>query len=253
MVTKGTDDHALAARAASGAGEMLMRLREDLFSGRKRHWGWPEEQADEAGHDFLMALLQKARPDDAILSEEGDDGRNRLEYGRVWIVDPLDGSSSFGRGADDWAVHVALVEDGEPIAGAVSLPTSGSVFSTGLSPHVPAQRGKRPVVVTGRSRVHSDGQIVAAALDAELAACSSAGVKAMLVVMGDADVYVHGGPLHEWDVCAPAAVAQAAGLHVSGVNGAELTFNQDHPVSPGLLICRPEYAETVISAMGYAV
>jgi len=195
---------------------MLIRLREDLFSGKKKHWGWPEELADEAGHEFLMAMLQKERPDDAILSEEGDDGRNRLEFDRVWIVDPLDGSSS-----------------------------------TGLTPHVPAQRGKDPVVVTGRSRVHSDGQIVAAALDAELAACSSAGVKAMLVVMGDADVYVHGSPLYEWDVCAPAAVARAAGLHVSGVNGSELAYNQGRPVCPGLLICRPEYADAVISAMGY--
>jgi len=247
----GQNDHALAARAASEAGEMLMRLRDDLFSGKKRHWGWPEEQADEAGHEFLMGMLQPERPEDAILSEEGDDGRNRLDYNRVWIVDPLDGSSSFGRGADDWAVHVALVDNGTPIAGAVSLPTAGSVFSTGLPPTVPPQRGDRPTVVTGRSRVHSDGQIVAAALDAELAACSSAGVKAMLVVMGDADVYVHGSPLFEWDVCAPAAVAQAAGLHVSGVNGSELTFNQDRPVCPGLLICRPEYADATIAAMGY--
>lgn len=214
-------------------------------------WGgwWPEEQGDAEAHDLLMGALKDARPLDGVLSEEGHDDGQRLVKDRVWIVDPLDGSSDYGRGAAEWAVHVALTEDGKGLAAAVSLPDIGMVFGTALPPVLPEVERDRPIVVTGRSRVRMDGMRVADALDAELMTCGSAGVKAMLVVTGQADTYVHAGPLWEWDVCAPAIVAEAAGLRVTDAFGNPLVFNKDRAVSPGFIVSRPEIADRVLNAL----
>lgn len=214
-------------------------------------WGgwWPEERADAEAHELLMRLLAEQRAADGVLSEEGHDDGVRLGHERVWIVDPLDGSSDFGRGSDDWAVHVALTENGAGVAAAVSLPPLGLVFSTAVPPVLPAVDRERPIVVAGRSRVRLDGMRVAQALDADLTTCGSAGVKAMLVVGGHVDVYVHAGPLWEWDVCAPAIVAQAAGLHVSDPDGNPLVYNKSRAVVPGFVVCRPEYCDQVLAAL----
>lgn len=229
---------------------MLLELQNELFDPARsgsRRWTWPEDEGDAAGHKYLVEALGRGRPEDGLLSEEGSDDRTRLADDRVWIVDPLDGSSDFGRGAGDWAVHVALTEGGAPIAGAVSLPAMGAVFSTQAPPTLADMGDRRPIVIAGRSRVGRDGTAVAKVLDADLVTCGSAGVKAMLVVLGDADVYVHGGPMYEWDVCAPHVVAAAAGLHVSGIDGSELVYNQNRPVVPGFVVARPEFAEATLA------
>ena len=213
-------------------------------------FGWDLELAgDQSAHRFLLESLEKARPDDAVLSEEGDDDGARLDRRRTWIVDPLDGSSGFGALNNEWAVHVALAEDGVLVAGAVASPGNGLIATTGEPIAVPSSLRQRPVVAIGRSKAWSDGRELADALDADLLVCSSAGVKALLVLDGQADVYVHHSPLYEWDVGAPAVVAQAAGLHVSDTRGSALVFNRPRPVVPGLLISRPELAPKVIDTL----
>lgn len=239
----------VAATLASEAGEHLMALRDRLM--RSGEWGgwWPEEQGDAEAHTLLMKALRSRRPADGVLSEEGHDDGHRLDHERVWIVDPLDGSSDYGRGSDEWAVHVALTESGVGVAAAVSLPAVGMVFGTAMPPVIPDVDRARPVIVTGRSRVRMDGMRVADALDADLITCGSAGVKAMLVVMGQADSYVHAGPLWEWDVCAPAIVAEAAGLRVSDAYGNPLEYNKNRAVVPGFIVSRPELADRVLAAL----
>jgi len=214
-------------------------------------WGgwWPEEQGDAEAHELLMKALAEARPDDGVLSEEGHDDGHRLDHERVWIVDPLDGSSDFGRGSNEWAVHVALTQAGKGLAAAVSLPAIGMVFSTGQPMTLPEVERDRPIIVTGRSRVRTDGMRVADALDAELMTCGSAGVKAMLVVTGQVDSYVHAGPLWEWDVCAPAIVAEAAGLVVTDAYGNPQVYNKARAVAPGFIVSRPEIADRVLAAL----
>jgi len=214
-------------------------------------WGgwWPEEQGDVEAHNLLMDALRTQRPDDGVLSEEGHDDGHRLGHDRVWIVDPLDGSAGFGRGSSEWAVHVALTERGKGTAAAVSLPAIGMIFGTAIPPVVPATDRDRPIVVTGRSRVRTDGVRVSEALGADLITCGSAGVKAMLVVTGQADTYVHAGPLWEWDVCAPAIVAESAGLTVTDAFGNPLVYNKDRAVAPGFIVSRPEIADQVLAAL----
>ena len=241
-------DHALAYRVASQTGKLLQQMLDEP-PGARRPLLPLELAADRAAHNFIVEQLALHRPNDAVLSEEGRDLSSRLTADRVWIVDPLDGSNDFGWSAH-WSVHVALVEANRPTAGAVAVPGWSTTWATEPKPTpVMSRVGEQPRVLVSRSRKHLDGRLLQQALGAEILAVGSAGVKAMAVVRGEADAYVHGGGLYEWDVCAPAAVAQAAGLVACRLDGSELCFNKVDPWSPGLIICKPALAERIVGAM----
>ena len=242
------DDHALAHRLAGEAGHLLVELRDDWFAKGLSAWALRDE-GDMRAHHFLVDAISAARPDDGLISEEGWPDPSRLTKERVWIVDPLDGTNEFGElGRPDWAVHVALVVRGEPVCGAVALPVLGITYSTQAPPTLPVVE-RRLRVVSSRSRTTYAAHLVAEALDADIAYLGSAGAKAMAVVRGEVDVYAHSGGMYEWDSCAPAAVARAAGLHVSRIDGSPLVYNQRDPWMPDFLVCRPELAERVLSAL----
>ena len=254
------DDHALAARLATEAGRLLVDLRARWADGDERPPGAGGESGDLArelgregdriAHDLLAAGLAEARPHDAVLSEEGVADPARLAAARVWIVDPLDGTREYGEvPRTDWAVHVALVIDGQPVAGAVALPARGLTLATRPAPPLPPAWGGRPRVVVSRSRPPAEAALVADALGGDLVPCGSAGAKAMAVVQGEADVYPHSGGQYEWDSAAPVAVARAAGLHASRLDGSPLAYNRPDPYLPDLLICRPDLADRVIAAI----
>jgi 3'(2'), 5'-bisphosphate nucleotidase len=240
------DDHALAAAVAEGAGAALLALRAD-FDGEAKAL---KDAGDRLGHDIIVATLSRYRPDDACLSEEGKDDPVRLGASRVWIVDPLDGTREFSEPPrDDWAIHVALWADGDLVAGAVALPARGVTLSTAQAPTpAPAPDGP-PRVLVSRTRPPVEAQRVAAALGADLVAMGSAGAKAMAVILGDGDVYVHSGGQYEWDSAAPVAVARAARLHTSRIDGSPLRYNQADVSLPDLVICRPELADAVLAAV----
>ncbi|HYF45424.1 MAG TPA: 3'(2'),5'-bisphosphate nucleotidase CysQ, partial [Acidimicrobiales bacterium] len=190
------------------------------------------------------------RPDDAVLSEESVDDPVRLERSRVWIIDPLDGTREYGEPPrDDWAVHVALTEDGTPTAGAVALPGAGLVLHTGEPPAVAPAVDGPPRLAVSRTRPPACTELLVDRLGATLVEMGSAGAKAMAVVRGLVDVYAHSGGQYEWDSCAPVAVALAAGLHATRIDGSPLVYNQQDVYLPDLLICRPEYAEPVIDLL----
>lgn len=238
------EDHTIARAVARSTGELLLALRAaraDVSPERLRAEG------DRRAHLHILEQLTDLRPGDAVLSEEGYDDRNRLGSERVWVVDPLDGTREYGeRGRSDWAVHIALVETGHASAGAVALPALDEVFATDAPAVVPPVGERRLRVVTSRTRLPHLSRSVAEALDADLVPMGSAGAKAMAVVRGDVDVYAHAGGMYEWDSCAPVAVAAAAGLHVSRMDGSPLRYNREDPWLPDVLICRRELAETCL-------
>jgi 3'(2'), 5'-bisphosphate nucleotidase len=195
-----------------------------------------------------MQLLATYRPDDAVLSEEGKDDKVRLTRRRVWIVDPLDGTREYSEPPrDDWAIHVALWEDGDLVAGAVAQPGMGTTFSTADPPVVPPRSSQRPRIAVSRTRPPAFVESLAAQIDAELVPMGSAGAKVISVARDVSDIYVHAGGQYEWDSAAPVVVARAAGLHTSRADGAVLAYNQENVWLPDLLVCRPELAETVSS------
>ncbi|MEX2658238.1 MAG: 3'(2'),5'-bisphosphate nucleotidase CysQ [Acidimicrobiales bacterium] len=241
------DDHRLAAALAQEAGELLLELRS---SGAGLRPGVLKDQGDRLAHRLLADRLGGARPDDGLLSEEGADSTHRLGRSRVWIVDPLDGTREFGEaGRSDWAVHVALAIDGSLVAGAVALPARQLLLTTDPAPVHPPASPDRLRVVTSRTRMPEAASRVGEALDAELLPLGSAGAKAMAVVLGEADAYAHSGGMYEWDSAAPAAVAAAAGMHVSRIDGSPLVYNRPHPWLPDLLVCRPELTKTCLAAL----
>ena len=207
-------------------------------------------EGDRQAHELLVRELATARPADAVLSEEGADNAARLDAERVWVIDPLDGTREFSEvGRTDWAVHVALVIDERPVAGAVALPALGLTLSTADPPRLPPERAGPPRLVVSRSRPPEQAEAVAAALGADIVPLGSAGAKSMAVVRGTADVYVHAGGQYEWDSCAPAAVAKAAGCAASRIDGSRLRYNQPDVYLPDLVICRPELAGPVLAAL----
>ena len=238
------DDHQLAARVAEDAGRLLLALRETSDDGATLR-----RAGDAWANVLILEALRAACPDDPILSEESADDLSRIGSSRAWIVDPLDGTREFGeKDRDDWAVHVALAIDGVAVIGAVALPARDMVLSTEPAPRLPPPSSGRPRLVVSRTRPPAVTDAIRTALDAVLVPMGSAGAKAMAIVLGDADVYAHAGGQYQWDSAAPVAVARAAGLHTSRLDGSPLVYNARDPSLPDLLICRPELAARVIEA-----
>jgi len=236
------DDTELAAYLAQAAGELVLKTRETSGLTAKELGN----AGDQTANQFLIQALAEQRPDDGLLSEESKDTDARLSKSRVWIIDPVDGTREYSEGRSDWAVHVALAIDGIPVIGAVALPALGLVLRTDRPAAIsPAPDQLRMVV--SRTRPAPEAVAVAEALGAELIPMGSAGAKAMAVVRGEADIYLHTGGQYEWDSCAPVAVAAAYGLHVSRVDGRALVYNQADVYMPDLLVCRKEHASRVLA------
>ena len=235
-------DADLAADLAEQAGRLLLELRDSgRFSGKLLG-----DEGDRLANELLCAELRRSRPDDALLSEEEKDNLSRLDASRVWIVDPVDGTREYGEGRSDWAVHVALAIDGIAKIGAVALPALDLVLRSDRPIEIAPPPARLRMLVS-RTRPAREAVTVAEALGAELVPMGSAGAKAMAVVRGDADIYLHSGGQHEWDSCAPVAVALAHGLHASRIDGSPLAYNQADTYIPDLLICHREHAAQILA------
>jgi 3'(2'), 5'-bisphosphate nucleotidase len=240
-------DHEVAARLATEAGRLLLAVRDELASATEAE---RKTAGDRRSHDYLTAALTRERPGDAVLSEEGADNPVRLRSERVWIVDPLDGTREFSElGRADWAVHVALWQSGDLVAGAVALPAQGVTLATPNAASPPAYAGS-PRIVVSRTRPPAIALAVRDHLNGTLVEMGSAGAKVAAVIQGLADVYVHGGGQYEWDSAAPVAVARSAGLHTSRLDGSPLEYNRPDPLLPDLMVCRPEYVDAVLAVTG---
>jgi 3'(2'), 5'-bisphosphate nucleotidase len=241
-------DNLVARDVAEAAGRALLALRDE--AGVDADPKQLRDEGDRRSHQLIVGMLAELRPEDAVLSEEGADDARRLGFRRVWIVDPLDGTREFGEaGRVDWAVHVALVEDGVPVVAAVALPASGIVFSTDPAPTLPALTDRPLRMVVSRSRPPAGVAEMARLLGAELLSMGSAGAKTMAVVRGEADAYVHLGGQYEWDSAAPVGVALAAGLRATRADGSPLRYNQPNPWLPDQVVCRAEHQEAVLAAV----
>jgi 3'(2'), 5'-bisphosphate nucleotidase len=235
-------EHRDAAKLAEIAGRALVELRADPPS--LRDLG---AAGDRMAHQLLVAELNRLYPDDDVRSEEG------LEHvagtGRLWIIDPLDGTREFRQpGRSDWAVHVAMAVGGVAVVGAVALPALDLVLGTGEPPvRRGGSTGEPPRVVVSRSRPPDVAYDVTESINGVMVPMGSAGAKIAAVILGAAEVYVHAGGQYEWDSCAPVAVAVASGLHASRLDGEPLRYGDPDAWLPDLVVCRKEYAEAVLA------
>ena len=242
------NDHELASYIAQKAGSKLLKLRNEALNSGMNSWVL-RDRGDLEAHNLIIEELQFHRPNDFVLSEEGVDDRSRVKASRVWIVDPLDGSQDYPySGSEEWAVHIALVENGKIIAGAVSCPSLGRNYSTAMTFPPMRKVSESKLVISNRWNSYQ-AAYVAEAMGARLASCGSAGIKASLVLGGEADIYIHNSGLYEWDVCGPVAVARAAGLSACQLDGSDFMFNKEMPVIRGLVISHPELIQDAISIL----
>lgn len=257
-LTDDLTDAEVAADLAADAGKLLLQVRAEI--GFDQPWTLGEA-GDRQANSLLLRRLQAERPGDAVLSEEAHDDLARLKSDRVWIIDPLDGTREFSTpGRDDWAVHIALwrrSSNGQPeiTDAAVALPARGNVVyrtdtvTSGAAPAgVPgtlriAVSATRPPAVLHRIRQ---------TLAIQPVSIGSAGAKAMAVIDGYVDAYLHAGGQWEWDSAAPAGVMLAAGMHASRLDGSPLRYNQLDPYLPDLLMCRAEVAPILLGAIADA-
>ena len=238
-------DVAVAERAARAAAGILQELRSGALTGRPLG-----DAGDAAAEQAIVDTLVRERPDDVIFSEEAADDGRRLGADRVWIVDPLDGTREYGEaGRSDWAVHVALWEQGELTAAAVALPALGELLLTDPALRVPPRPAGPVRIAVSRTRPPAVADAVAAALDGVLVPLGSAGYKTVAVARGEVDAYVHAGGMYQWDSAAPVAVARAAGLTTCRLDGSRLVYNDPDPSLPDLLVCRPELAGPILAAV----
>jgi len=236
-------DGELAADLAREAGELLLILRQGEHGSDQ-----VGARGDATSNDLLLRRLRAQRPADSVLSEESPDDRARLSADRVWIIDPLDGTREYSEGRPDWAVHVALWERGELVCGAVALPGLGALHHTEAPDALPRRAGRIRIAVS-RSRPPTFVDDLGRHLDAELVPMGSAGVKAMAVLGGQVDAYVHAGGQYEWDSAAPVVVARASGLATCRLDGSPLLYNQADPLLPDLVIAHPEVIADVMAAV----
>lgn len=235
-------DTELAAHLAEVAGRILLEVRSSgMFEGKALG-----KAGDQTANQFLMHALQAQRPEDGLLSEESKDTEARLSKSRAWIIDPVDGTREYGEERADWAVHVGMAVDGVAELGAVALPGRDMVLRSD-QPRALPEAASKPRFVVSRTRPAKEAQAVCEAMGGEMIGMGSAGAKAMAVVLGEAEVYLHSGGQYEWDSCAPVAVAKAHGLHCSRVDGSPMLYNRQDTYLPDLLICRAELADEVLA------
>lgn len=237
-------DGDLAAHLADFAGKILLQVRASgMFDGKSLG-----KAGDQTANQFLVHALRGQRVEDGLLSEEEKDNPERLAKERVWIIDPVDGTREYGEERTDWAVHVGLAISGQPQLGAVALPglDGGIVLRSDQPVEIPPAPETLRMVVS-RTRPAKEAVAVAEKLGAELVPMGSAGAKAMAIILGQADIYLHSGGQYEWDSMAPVAVALAHGLHCSRIDGSPLVYNQADVYLPDLLVCRKEHADRVLA------
>jgi 3'(2'), 5'-bisphosphate nucleotidase len=254
-------DASFAAEIAREAGRALLELRDEYGPvedpDRRRAL---MSAGDELAQGILAARLTAQRPDDAVLSEEAVDSDERLAAERVWIIDPLDGTSEYGQGRTDFAVHVALWQRSSGVQGTVTdavvdVPALSEVWRTDhpLAPGpLPTDRPLRMVVSRSRPpadlpRLLEDASAGLAAagiteLGIEGANVGSVGAKLGEVMAGRAEAYLHPGGLNEWDLAAPLACALANGLVALGPTQ---PFNRMPPKAGPVLVVHPAIAEVL--------
>jgi 3'(2'), 5'-bisphosphate nucleotidase len=245
-------DAALAAEVAVDAGKLLLAVREELGFRDPYDLG---DAGDKRANILILDRLAQDRPDDAVLSEESPDDVTRVHADRVWIIDPVDGTREFSSpGRPDWAVHIALWQrrggpHGDITDAAVALPAVDEVYRTDTVTAPPPRKAGPIRIAVSANRPPAVLWWLRDRLDIELVGIGSAGAKAMAVVRGDVDAYIHAGGQWEWDSAAPAGVVQAAGLHASRLDGSPLIYNRPDPYLPDLLMCRAELAGVLLDGI----
>lgn len=246
-------DLELALDAAWAAGAVIMGYFRTGTEVRQKGPDQPVTAADLDADAVLKRRLLGARPDDGWLSEESVDRPARLERRRVWVVDPLDGTRSFVGGYPEFAVSVALVEDGEAVVGVVYNPARADVYwatrgggafrATDWTGGIPA--GERlavraqaaegmPSLLASRTEIRR-GELEPFAEEWAIEPLGSTAYKLVCVAAGLGAGFVSLGPKSEWDLAAGGLIVEEAGGVATDLHGSRLRYNRPDPHVHGIV------------------
>ncbi len=255
-------DLALAAEIAANAGRIAMAH----FGKSPARWdkedGSPVCAADMAVNDYLKGVITAARPDDGWLSEESADSAARLERRRVWVIDPIDGTRDFLRGRTGWAVSVALVEAGTVVAAVLNAPAQDRLYAAGVGRG--ATLNGRRLAVSGLAtlegvRLPIDQPNLTAAFwpspwpGTAVAKPNSLALRMAMLAADEADAWLEGRSIAEWDVAAASLILAEAGGVLTDRHGAALAFNQPQPVIHGIAAATPALHGEVLARLDHAL
>jgi len=238
---------------ARDAGAAIMEIYAGEFNVELKGDNSPLTCADRASHEVITAGLQQAYPEIPILSEEGRDisYRERSEWSRFWLVDPIDGTKEFIKRNGEFTVNIALIEEGLVVAGVVYVPaqektylgikTQGAWLKVGDNDPVKIQVRKadhEAGLTVVMSRSHPSPELEAYLQNIKVAEALPVGssLKLCVVAEGKADVYPRLGPTMEWDTAAGHAVVEAAGGTVTQVDGSPLVYNNEDLLNPFFIV-----------------
>lgn len=255
------------------ASETLSRIRDALIeavgaissfvpgavkSEQKSGGRGPVTEADRVSNRVLRECL--LLDGEGWLSEETIDDLARLDRQRVWVVDPLDGTSDFVAGIPEWCVSIAMVENGRPVAGGICNPATGETFlgsaETGVTYNgqpaaASAKAGLEGAVVLASRSELKRGEWEQFRNDKfEIRPTGSVAYKLALVSAGRADATWTLTRKNEWDVAAGVALIEAAGGIVRTSNNSPLLFNKRRPLLPGLFACGPNLSKEIAGLLG---
>jgi 3'(2'), 5'-bisphosphate nucleotidase len=222
------------------AGEAIMRIYDGAFAVQRKEDNSPLTLADLESQRVIIEGLKAITPDVPILSEESAAApwAERQRWRELWIVDPLDGTREFVKRNGEFTINIALVVEHEPLLGIVSAPAQQLTFwgtagggAFARTRNEDARRihtvaAQRPLRVVG-SRSHLSPQTAdyLARLPAHVMTGVGSSLKFCLLAEGKAELYPRFGPTSEWDTAAGQAVLEAAGGHVTRLDGHRLRYN----------------------------
>jgi len=238
--------HALAAKAARDAGQILTRYYKNDYEIQEKGYHNPVTTADHAADEFLRSFLTAETPDFGWLSEETVDSPERLEKEYVWVVDPLDGTKEFIEGVPHFVVAVGLVRNGKPVLGYLYNPVRDQLIHTAADGEVRLNGDRVEMVradalievgcVNSRSETRKGLWEPWRDTFKELIPIGSVAYKLGLVGSGHEDFFVTLRPKNEWDVCAGHAILQANGGELRDLYGNDIVYNKPKPLTePGLV------------------
>ena len=246
----------LISEAAREAGRIALRYwKRDPKVWDKGGEHGPVTEADLAVNEYLKATLLAARPEYAWLSEETPDSAARLSARRVFIIDPIDGTRAFIAGEDNFAVSIAVADNGAVVAGAVALPAKNRLYTGEKGGS--ALRNGVPVHASGRADL-AGAEILATKAnmtpehwpggvpDLQRSFRTSLAYRMCLVAEARFDGMLTFRDTWEWDIAAGALICECAGAKVTDRRGGRLVFNSPSALTSGVMATSPALHDQIM-------
>jgi myo-inositol-1(or 4)-monophosphatase len=239
----------VALDAAREAGDILLRHYRGEIESWEKSEDNPVTLADLESDRALVARLQSAFPDDGMLSEESVSDPARAEKNRVWIVDPMDGTKEFTQKIPEFAVSIALAENGEPVLGVIRNPAADvtvwaskgdGTFRDGRRVRVSSvTRLEDSVMIASRTEISRDKFIHHQDWFGEIRPVGSIAWKLACIACGEGDLNISLAPKNEWDVCAGDILVREAGGVYTAFDGSTRVYNQADPLIEAFMAAGP--------------